>query len=102
MSATSIEFIPLPLPSNHDSSAHSDGRVTVLSGESAAHPFRPLYTKNPAPAATATGPSAVACEPQVTLQREDGRVASIRVRCSCGQVMELACVYPDVDGSQRG
>jgi len=33
------------------------------------------------------------CEPRVTLQRDGGRVSSIRVQCSCGQVIELACVY---------
>ena len=33
------------------------------------------------------------CEPRVSLQCEGDRVTSIRVQCSCGQVMDLACVY---------
>jgi len=33
------------------------------------------------------------CQPQVSLQREGNRVTGIRVQCSCGDVMELACVY---------
>ena len=32
-------------------------------------------------------------EPRVTLQRDGERVSSIRIQCSCGQVIELACVY---------
>ena len=35
------------------------------------------------------------CEPRVTLQRDGERVSSIRIQCSCGQVIELGCVYPN-------
>ena len=31
--------------------------------------------------------------PTVTLQREGDRITGIRVECSCGQVIELACSY---------
>ena len=31
--------------------------------------------------------------PVITLQREGERVTSVRVECSCGQVIELACSY---------
>ena len=33
------------------------------------------------------------CEPRVTVQREGDRVTHLRVQCSCGQVLDLACVY---------
>ena len=33
------------------------------------------------------------CEPKVNLQRDGNRVTGIQVKCSCGQVMELSCVY---------
>ena len=33
------------------------------------------------------------CEPQVLLQRDGDRVTNIRIQCSCGQVMDLACDY---------
>lgn len=33
------------------------------------------------------------CEPQVMLQRDGERITSIRIQCSCGQVMDLACDY---------
>jgi len=33
------------------------------------------------------------CEPRVTLQRDGDRISAIRIQCSCGQVIELACAY---------
>ncbi len=34
------------------------------------------------------------CPPaKVTLQRQGDVVSSIRIQCSCGQVIELSCVY---------
>jgi hypothetical protein len=33
------------------------------------------------------------CEPQLSMQRDGDRITNIRIQCSCGQVMELACVY---------
>ncbi|HUI06947.1 MAG TPA: hypothetical protein VL486_08055 [Verrucomicrobiae bacterium] len=32
-------------------------------------------------------------QPTVTLKRDGDRVTHIVVRCTCGQVMELACEY---------
>jgi hypothetical protein len=34
-------------------------------------------------------------EPRVLLQRDGERITNIRVQCSCGQVMDLACDYGD-------
>lgn len=36
------------------------------------------------------------CEPRVTVQRDGDRVTHLRVQCSCGQVLDLACVYDAV------
>jgi hypothetical protein len=36
------------------------------------------------------------CEPQVLLQRDGDRITSIRIQCSCGQVMDLACDYGEL------
>ena len=33
------------------------------------------------------------CEPRVTVQRDGGRVTHLRIQCTCGQIMDLACVY---------
>ena len=72
--------------------------------------FRPLPFK-PAPSAAArtapgaNGPGSTAgpaaqpspapnCPPpKVTLQRQGEVVSAIRIQCSCGQVIELSCVY---------
>jgi hypothetical protein len=32
-------------------------------------------------------------EPHVSLQYEQDRITHIRIQCSCGQIMDLACVY---------
>ena len=37
------------------------------------------------------------CEPQVMLQRDGERITSIRIQCSCGPVMDLACDYGAVE-----
>jgi hypothetical protein len=29
----------------------------------------------------------------VTVQREGDRVTHLRVQCTCGQIMDIACVY---------
>jgi hypothetical protein len=80
----------------------------ILSG--ADHGFKPLPFK-PAPSAAgrmapgATGPGLTAAPaaqpspaqncppPKVTLQRQGDVVSAIRIQCSCGQVIELNCLY---------
>jgi len=80
----------------------------ILSG--ADHGFRPLPFK-PAPSSAArtapgangqslmSAPAAQASPaqncppPKVTLQRQGEVVSAIRIQCSCGQVIELNCVY---------
>jgi hypothetical protein len=32
-------------------------------------------------------------EPRVTLQREGDRITHLRIQCTCGQIIDLACVY---------
>ena len=43
---------------------------------------------------TATGEKKI-CEPRVTVQRDNGRVTLLRIQCTCGQVMDLACSYDE-------
>lgn len=60
--------------------------------------FRPFQAleKNPLrPGETALSEVNAYCEPRVSVQREGDRVTSIRVQCTCGQVMELACIYDE-------
>lgn len=35
------------------------------------------------------------CEPRVTVQRDADRVTHLRIQCTCGQIMDLACVYDE-------
>ena len=51
-----------------------------------------------APAAASQFAAAVpqpkaACEPKVSVQRDGTRVTGIQVLCSCGEVIDLTCVY---------
>ena len=80
----------------------------ILSGPD--HGFRPLPFK-PAPppagkaapganghaltpvAAAQPSPAQNCPPPKVTLQRQGEVVSGIRIQCSCGQVIELSCVY---------
>jgi hypothetical protein len=85
-------FVPLtaaPAPGER-----LDYHVTVLASGGQAQAFQPLKADQPVPPVPA--PTSVnACEPRVSLSREGDRVVSIRVQCSCGQVLDLACVYPE-------
>jgi hypothetical protein len=33
------------------------------------------------------------CRPQVTVEREGDVISHIRIQCTCGDVIELACSY---------
>ena len=67
-------------------------RVAIVSQPENLRPFQPLgQAGHPAGAEGQ-------CEPRVTLQRDGGRVSAIRIHCSCGQVIELACVYEKAKG----
>jgi hypothetical protein len=67
-------------------------RVAVLNGQDAGkkaafHSLEPLRT------AAGTGADKKICEPRVTVQRDGDRVTHLRIQCTCGQMMDLACVY---------
>ncbi|MEW6156422.1 MAG: hypothetical protein AB1813_03260 [Verrucomicrobiota bacterium] len=68
-------------------------RLKVLPQKTSA-PFHPLAA--PAPAASAPAeptPTTPHGPPRVTLHREGNQVTQISIQCSCGQTIELACVY---------
>jgi hypothetical protein len=83
-------FVPLTATPTAAGNA-SDFRLLVVSSPEGARPFRaqsPPTAAVPQPAQAKPG-----CEPQVLLQRDGDRVTGIHIRCSCGQVIDLACVY---------
>jgi hypothetical protein len=69
-------------------------RVAVLNGanpekKAAFHSLEPLRP------AAGTGAEKKICEPRVTVQRDGDRVTHLRIQCTCGQIMDLACVYEE-------
>ena len=65
-------------------------RVKLVSASTDAEPsFVACPTPHPARPSSAAAPAA----PVVTLRREGDRVTGIRVQCTCGQVIDLECVY---------
>jgi hypothetical protein len=85
-------FVPLISTASAPSGEHADFQATVLSQPEQVQKFNPVE-----PPAAAAGPGAAArgshCEPRVTMQRDGEHVTSIHIQCSCGQVIDLACVY---------
>jgi len=55
---------------------------------------RPLSEVN-ATGAPAGSPGSAGCEPKVSLHKEAERIIGIHIECSCGQVIDLKCSYPD-------
>jgi hypothetical protein len=81
-------FLPLSHAALSGSATGGSGfRVTVVKEGGDLQSFQPLGRAGKAH-------SGGQCEPSVTLQRDGDRVSAIRIQCSCGQVVELACVYP--------
>jgi len=83
----------VPLTNAQASGERPDFRVKVLSKTGQGHPFQSLEAQFPPPVLPAR--EGKGCQPHIAVQRDGDRVASIRVQCSCGQVMDLACVYQE-------
>jgi hypothetical protein len=69
--------------------------VGIIPRDGHFRPFQTLEKKPLGPGETAVSDEKKYCEPRISVQREGDRVTSIRVQCTCGQVMELACVYDE-------
>jgi len=91
-------FVPLTAASPRPASERREFRATVISQSSQAQPFQSIAaTATVVPsAATPVGAHAGNCEPKVSLQRDGNRVTGIQIQCSCGQVIDLSCVYDAV------
>jgi hypothetical protein len=79
-----IPLAPAKLPPNQ----RQDFRVTVMS-QAGTKPFPSLDQKN----SWSSLSQASTNEPRVTLQHEGDQVSTIRIQCTCGRTVELACVY---------
>ncbi len=84
-------FVPLTAAAASDE--RREFRVTVIPQSESPGTFQSLEPLAPAPAGLADHKKI--CDPRVSVQRDGDRVTGIRIQCSCGQVMEIACLYAD-------
>ncbi len=79
ISATETGFTPLPLrPGLLAAARTAPGTHGQAAATTPAAPQPPAHNCPP---------------PKVTLQRKGEVVTGIRIQCSCGQVIELSCLY---------
>lgn len=86
-------FVPL-MPAAANPSERGAFQATVLSQPEQMQKFHSIES-SAAAAGAGANQRASNCEPRVTVQRDGDRVAGIRIECSCGQVIDLACAYQD-------
>ena len=93
-----VPFEPSVGPENTEAGPRLRVVPKVNSPSEGASDFAPLTdsdaAKPPKPPLHTAHPPKASITPTVTLQREGDRISLIRVECSCGQVIELACAYP--------
>jgi hypothetical protein len=81
----------VPLMAKSATAENGERRVTLLSAADTARPFKALEL--PATPPLSPPPAEKICEPRVLIQRDGERVTGLRIQCSCGQIMDVACVY---------
>ena len=84
----------VPLTAAPATSGKAEFRATVIpQGEQpkAFHSLEQLMPDADAPAPE----KKKFCEPRISVQRDGDRVTNIRIQCTCGQVMDVACVYDE-------
>lgn len=92
----SHDFVPLLKTSD----LHSATALPASSPGPSEAAFRPVlagpvHCSASAPEGGATGPTpqVPASPPTITLKREGDRVTHVQIQCSCGELIELNCVY---------
>jgi hypothetical protein len=85
----------VPLTAAPSSGENREFRVTVIPQAGSAQPFQTL--EQVAAGATENAPlnAKKNCEPRLSLQRDGERITNIRIQCTCGQMLDLACVYDE-------
>ncbi|HTV41940.1 MAG TPA: hypothetical protein VMF08_15260 [Candidatus Sulfotelmatobacter sp.] len=82
------EFVPLVAAG--PSAARQEFQITVIPQNGQPQPFQSLETKGSSAAVFKRN-----CEPQLAVQRDGGRITNIRIECSCGQTIDIACLYEE-------
>lgn len=83
----------VPLVTAPPSTERREFQVTVIPQNEQAQPFQSL--EKTAPANGERTAFKKNCEPHLSVQREGGRITSIRIQCNCGQTIDLACLYDE-------
>jgi hypothetical protein len=86
-------FVPLTIAP--PAGENREFRVKVIPQTGPAHSFKTLEQAAFKPGESAPATGGKNCEPCLSLQRDGGRITSIHIQCSCGQIMDLACVYDE-------
>ncbi len=90
MTKPSDAFVPLKVAPG-PAANRDEFRVLVAQRPELARSLRELSP--PAAKPSSAAPNSEKCQPRVTLQKEADRVTGIRIECSCGQTIDLNCVY---------
>ena len=85
----------VPLTAMPAANGQREFHVGIIPKDEHFRPFKTLDKKPLGPGETALSDDKRFCEPRVSIQRDGSRVTSIRIQCTCGQVMDLACVYDE-------
>ena len=86
----------VPLTSASPAADSREFRITVIPQADPAQSFQALEQTTPKEAVAGAAHGGKNCEPSLVLQRDGDRITNIRIQCPCGQIMDLACVYPDL------
>ncbi len=83
----------VPLVATAPSAERREFQITVIPQKDQPQPFQSL--EKTMPVAGEWTAFKRNCEPHVSVQRDGGRITSIRIQCTCGQTIDLACVYDE-------
>ena len=89
MSESFVPLIPPKAPGK--SQANTNFRVNVIPNTQAASD--PVPPSNVEAVAHSHASDQSSAQPVVTVQRDGDRVTGIRIVCTCGQTIDLSCVY---------
>jgi hypothetical protein len=83
------EFVPFSVSNSDGMRPQATPRTQVLTDTQGVSAFVPIAQ------AVAKSPAAqqAPAEPQISLERDGDRVTRIRIQCTCGNTIELACEY---------
>ena len=89
-------FVPLTSAASANTGAGAEFHATVVSQPQQLQKFHSVESS-----ATSAGAARGAnCEARITVQRDGEHVAGVRIQCSCGQIIDLACVYEKATPAQ--